>query len=116
VSLETQENLLKRQFDLVFTSNRSVPLAELLWAPTGFQIIAQLWNLLLLSRGSIHINSTEATIPPRIDPNFLQLPMDTYVQAAAAILIREYFATAPLAEHVTGEVTPGFETVPEGAG
>jgi hypothetical protein len=36
-----------------------------------------------------------------------------YVQAAAATRIREYFATSPLAEHVTEEMQPGFETVPQ---
>jgi choline dehydrogenase-like flavoprotein len=116
ISLETQESLLKRQVDLVFSPESTVPLLELLWAPTGNQIIAQFWNLLPLSRGSIHIESTDTTLPPRIDPNFLQLPIDTYVQAAAAIRIREYFTTSPLADHATGEVTPGFQTVPQDAG
>jgi choline dehydrogenase-like flavoprotein len=114
--LAIQEDLLKRQFDLVFTPNSAVPLMEILWAPVGTQIVARYWNLLPFSRGSIHINSTDATIPPNIDPNFLQLPIDTYVQAAAAVRIREHFTTSPLAEHVTGEVTPGFDTVPQGAG
>ncbi|KNG51838.1 gmc oxidoreductase [Stemphylium lycopersici] len=116
ISVETQEHLLSHQVDLIFDSESKVPLAELLWAPTGNQIIAQLWNLLPLSRGSIHINSTDATLPPRIDPAFLQLPIDRYVQAAAAIRVRKYFATSPLADHITGELSPGFETVPQDAG
>jgi choline dehydrogenase-like flavoprotein len=106
---------LEHQVDLVFDAESTVPLAEILWAPTGHQIIAQLWNLIPLSRGSIHIQSTDANLPPRIDPKFLQLPIDMYVQAAAAIRIREYFATSPLAEHVVREVSPGFEAVPQHA-
>ncbi|KAI4714187.1 hypothetical protein J4E89_001637 [Alternaria sp. Ai002NY15] len=43
------------------------------------------------------------------------MPIDMYVQAAAAIRIREYFATSPLAEDATGEVSPGYEAVPQGA-
>ncbi|KAJ6201989.1 hypothetical protein J3E72DRAFT_209733 [Bipolaris maydis] len=116
ISVETQELLLKHQVNLIFDSDSKVPLAELLLAPIGNNIAAQLWNLLPLSRGSIHINATDPTLPPRIDPAFLQLPIDAYVQAAAAVRIRECFATAPLADHVVGEVTPSFETVPQGAG
>ncbi|KAI4645802.1 hypothetical protein J4E93_005380 [Alternaria ventricosa] len=115
ISIETQERLLQHQVDLVFTADSDVPLIEILWAPTGNQIIAQLWDLIPLSRGSIHIESADATIPPRIDPNFFQMPIDMYVQAAAAIRIREYFATSPLAEDAAGEVSPGYEAVPQGA-
>jgi choline dehydrogenase-like flavoprotein len=115
ITVETQEQLLKHQVDLVFTTDSTVPLVEILWAPTGKQIIAQFWNLIPLSRGSIHIESLDASLPPRIDPNFFQMPIDMYVQAAAAIRIRDYFATPPLAEHVTGEVSPGFEAVPQDA-
>jgi choline dehydrogenase-like flavoprotein len=116
ISVETQERLLKHQVDLVFTPDSSVPLVELLWAPTGNQIIAQLWNLLPLSRGSIHINSSNPTLPPSMDPNFLQVPIDVYVQAAAAMRLREYFATPPLSDHVIAEIQPDFETVPRDAG
>ncbi|KAE8830495.1 hypothetical protein PTNB85_07082 [Pyrenophora teres f. teres] len=116
VSLCTQEQLLTHQVDLIFDANSPVPLVELLWAPIENQIIAQLWNLLPLSRGSIHINTSDATLSPRIDPNFLQLPIDAYVQAAAAIRIREYMATSPLADIITGELSPGLDAVPKDAG
>ena len=115
ISVETQKQLLEHQVDLVFDPASTVPLAEILWAPTDHQIIAQLWNLIPLSRGSIHIQSTDANSPPSIDPNFLQLPIDMYVQAAAAISIRKHFATLPLAEHTIGEISPGFQAVPEHA-
>ncbi|KAF2851924.1 GMC oxidoreductase [Plenodomus tracheiphilus IPT5] len=110
-----QEQLLKHQLDLVFTPSSTVPLAEILWAPTGTSIIAQFWNLLPFSRGSIHIASENPLVPPKINPNFLQLPIDVYVEAAIGIRVREFFATAPLSEHVTAEVTPGFDIVPANA-
>ncbi|KAG9193389.1 hypothetical protein G6011_03424 [Alternaria panax] len=115
ISVDTQKQLLEHQVDLVFDASSTVPLAEILWAPTDHQIIVQFWNLIPLSRGSIHIQSTDANLPPSMDPNFLQLPIDTYVQAAAAISIRKHFATLPLAEHVTDEVSPGFKAVPQNA-
>lgn len=112
-SSEAQEKLLNRQVDLIFNPDSTVPLVEVLWFSAGNVIAAQFWNLLPLSRGSIHINSTDATAPPQIDPAFFQLSIDAYVEAATAVRIREHFATSPLADHVTGEVAPGFETVPE---
>lgn len=114
-TLEKQEKLLKRQVDLVFSPNSTVPLAELLWIPYETAIVAQFWNLLPLSRGSVHMTSSNPAAAPYINPNFFQLPIDMYVQAAAAIRIRDFFATAPLSQHVTGEVSPSFDVVPQNA-
>ncbi|KAH6094669.1 hypothetical protein HBI65_120120 [Parastagonospora nodorum] len=114
-TLEKQEQLLKHQIDLIFSPNSTVPLAELLWIPYETAIVAQFWNLLPLSRGSVHIASSDPTTAPSINPNFFQLSVDMYVQAAAAIRIRDFFATAPLSQHVTGEVSPSFDVVPKNA-
>ncbi|KAI8933112.1 hypothetical protein NX059_009755 [Plenodomus lindquistii] len=107
-----QEKLLKHQVDLVFSPSSMVPLAEILWAPTGNSIIAQFWNLLPFSRGSVHIASADPLAFPKINPNFLELPIDTYVEAAIAVCVRKFFATAPLSRYVTNEITPGLEIVP----
>jgi choline dehydrogenase-like flavoprotein len=114
-SLDIQEELLKHQVDLIFCPNSTVPLAEILWIPYETVIVAQFWNLLPLSRGSVHASSTDLKIAPSINPNFFQLSIDMYVQAAAAIRIRDFFATAPLSQHVTGEVSPSFDKVPKNA-
>ncbi|KAH6638920.1 hypothetical protein C7974DRAFT_387539 [Boeremia exigua] len=114
-TLKAQEQLVQHQLDLVFSPNSTVPLAEILWFPTGNAIVAQFWNLLPFSRGEIHINSTNPLSQPSINPNFLQLPIDTIVQAAIAVRARELFATSPLSEHVIDEVSPGFAVVPKNA-
>lgn len=114
-TLDLQLTLLKQQVDLVFDSNSTISLAEILWVPTGNAIIAQFWNLLPLSRGSIHIVSSDALLPPSINPQLFQLSIDTYVQAAIAQRVREFFATPPLSEQVTSELSPGFEQVPQNA-
>lgn len=112
-TLSIQEQLLRHNLDLVFTHNSTVPLAEVLWVPTGNAIIAQFWTLLPFSRGSIHINTTYPFSQPSINPNFLQLPIDTHIQAATAIKVRQLFATPPLSQHVTAEIRPGFSVVPQ---
>jgi choline dehydrogenase-like flavoprotein len=114
-TLELQERLLSHQVDLIFSPNSTVPLGELLWVPYETSIVAQFWNLLPLARGSIHITSSNPAISPSINTNFFQLPIDIYVQAAIAIRIREFFATAPLSQHIIGEVKPSFDTVPRNA-
>ncbi|KAH7079504.1 hypothetical protein FB567DRAFT_123464 [Paraphoma chrysanthemicola] len=112
---DIQEQLLKHQIDLIFSPNSTVPLAEVLWVPYETAIIAQFWNLLPFSRGSVHITSADPLVAPSIDPNFFQLPIDMYVQAAIGIRIREFFTTAPLSQHGTGEVSPSFDVVPQNA-
>jgi choline dehydrogenase-like flavoprotein len=114
-TLEIQAHLLEHQVDLIFASNSTVPLAELLWVPFDTSIVAQYWSLLPLSHGAIHITSSDPNIAPSINTNFFQLPIDMYVQAAIAIRIREFFATAPLSQHVTAELQPSFDTVPRNA-
>ena len=111
-TLEREEQLITLQLDLAWTPNSTVPLAELAWFPVGTSIAVAFWALLPFSRGSLHVKSASPTETPSIDPNFLQLPIDTLVQTAAAMKIREYFATAPLSEHVIAEVAPGAEVVP----
>jgi choline dehydrogenase-like flavoprotein len=112
-TLATQEDLLRHNLDLVFVSTSTVPLAEILWVPTGNVVVAQWWNLLPFSTGGVHINSTNPLSAPRIDPAFLQLDIDALVLAATAVKIRELFATPPLSQHVSAEVTPGFAVVPQ---
>lgn len=114
-TLSAQEAVLQQHLDLVFTSTSTVPLAEILWVGLGNLLVAQYWNLLPFSTGSVHINSTHPLSAPRIDPAFLQLGIDARVLAATAVKIRELFSTPPLSQHVRAEVTPGFATVPRNA-
>jgi len=111
-----EEKLLTLQTDLVFTANSTVPLAELLWAPGAGSITCVFWNLLPFSKGSVHITSPSFPQQPSINPNFLQLPIDTLIQAAAAVKIREHFSTSPLSTHITSENSPGYSVVPKAAG
>jgi len=114
-TIEREEHLIQLQLNLAFNANSTVPMAELVWFPSGNSITVAFWALLPFSRGSVHITSALPTQMPRMDPNFFQQPIDILIQAAAAVKVREYFSTAPLSIHVTSELTPGVEAVPEGA-
>ncbi|KAL1593807.1 hypothetical protein SLS60_010539 [Paraconiothyrium brasiliense] len=115
-TIEREEKLIGLQIDLAWSSDSTVPLVEVAWFPNGNAITVAFWALLPFSRGSAHITSTSPLRAPSIDPNFLQLPIDTIVQTAAALKIREYFSTAPLSKYVTAEVLPGTDAVPTNAG
>ncbi|PVH95185.1 GMC oxidoreductase [Periconia macrospinosa] len=113
---EIETRLLAHQIALIFSPNSTIPLAELLWAPSQGAITCVFWNLLPFSRGSVHIDDPDPLKPPAINPNFLHLPIDTLMQSAAAVKVRELFATPPLSTFVTEEVVPGLDVVPEDAG
>ncbi|KAF9737371.1 hypothetical protein PMIN06_001226 [Paraphaeosphaeria minitans] len=115
-TVEREEKLIEMQLDLAWSSQTTVPLVEAVWFPNGNAISVAFWALLPFSRGSVHITSASPEHIPGIDPNFLQLPVDTLVQTAAALKLREYFATEPLSKHVIAEVAPGSDAVPVGAG
>lgn len=116
MTTEELEKSLRLQADVIFRPNSTVPLAEILLAPSGNTFVIPFWNLLPFSRGEIHITSLDPLDYPSVNANFFQLPIDTYVNAAAAIIIRKYFATPPLSEHAIAETTPSFDAVPANAG
>jgi choline dehydrogenase-like flavoprotein len=115
-STATIAYLLRLQASLIFAPNSSVPLAELVWFSSGNTIGTAFWNLLPFSRGSVHITSADAAIMPSINPQLFQHPIDDFVQAAASVKVRAYFATAALQAAVGAEVLPNTTVVPADVG
>jgi choline dehydrogenase-like flavoprotein len=69
-----------------------------------------------LSRGSVHIDSTDKTTQPTIDPKFFQFDFDGQIAVATARFIRKFLTTAPLSDIVNAStLNPSFELVPEDA-
>ena len=58
------------------------------------------------SRGSIHIQSTDATVQPRIDPQYLQSKVDVEILSVGLRIADEMFRTKPLADAVRARVFP----------
>lgn len=101
---------LQLQHDLVFKSH--VPFAEIVLLPIGHTFSSEYWPLLPFSRGSIHINSADATQTPDINPNYFMFEQDLKSQVDVARYIRKAFVTPPLSDLVGEELAPGFEHVP----
>lgn len=84
-------------------------------SPTRGQVGIDLWNLIVLSRGHVHITSNSSWDQPIIVPNYFGHQYDLDVQIAAAKQSREVFQTEPLAQLVTAETFPGFDAVAQNA-
>lgn len=74
------------------------------------------WNLIVMSRGNVHINSSSAWDHPVVEPSYFGHPLDLLLQTRINQQSRQVFRTAPLADFVQAEQTPGLEVVPEDAG
>ena len=105
--------IFKIQHSLIFTSK--VPIAEILVYPSGTSLTSEYWALLPFARGSVHINSSNPSTAPVINPNYFMLDWDAQGQTGVAKFIRKLFATAPLSKLVSKENSPGLTTVPASA-
>ncbi|KAG6811803.1 hypothetical protein H0H92_005726, partial [Tricholoma furcatifolium] len=63
-------------------------------------------NLHPLSRGSVHIVSSNGTEYPEIQYNFFQNPFDLYVMAASAQRVQQIVSTPPLSDYIAAPITP----------
>lgn len=84
-------------------------------SPATGQVGIDLWNLIVLARGYVHITSNCSWDHPEIEPSYFGHQFDLDVQIAATKQSREVFQTEPLAQHVTKETFPGLDVVPQGA-
>lgn len=74
------------------------------------------WNLIVMSRGTVHINSSSAWEHPTVEPSYFGHPLDLQFQTLINQQSRQVFRTAPLSGYVDSEHTPGLKTIPDGAG
>ncbi|KAJ3514447.1 hypothetical protein NLJ89_g2375 [Agrocybe chaxingu] len=58
------------------------------------------------TRGTIHINSTDPSAAPLIDPRFLSIPWDLGVQVNSGKFLRTLAATSPASDVIDQPVTP----------
>ena len=107
------QNEFTIQYNLLFQSQ--VPVAEVIFYPSGTSLASQFWGLLPFARGNVHISSPDPTAQPTINPNYWMLGWDQEAQVGIAKWIRKLFATAPVSNLVTSESFPGTATVPTGA-
>ncbi|KAH8647398.1 GMC oxidoreductase [Xylariales sp. PMI_506] len=108
------ETRFRVQHELIFAKN--VTVTEILTSgSTSNTLGAACWILMPFSRGSVHLGSPEAINNPIIDPKFLSIDFDLQMLIGAGSFTRQSWATPPLANLVTGQLSPNEETLPPNA-
>ncbi|KAF1345224.1 hypothetical protein BDV97DRAFT_372446 [Delphinella strobiligena] len=114
-SANATENILRLQLNNLF--NDSEAAAEVFFTintSTGL-VGADIWNLIVLARGTIHISSNSSWDLPTVHPAYFEHPLDLVLQTSAVMQAREVFNTAPLSDYISSEDTPGYVVVAKDA-
>ncbi|TCD71177.1 hypothetical protein EIP91_012126 [Steccherinum ochraceum] len=61
------------------------------------------------SRGTIHVVSTDPTVPPEVDPHYFERDIDLQIVVEQLRFLRKVAATSPFKEMCVGELNPGIE-------
>jgi choline dehydrogenase-like flavoprotein len=111
----TTHQILEAQVNNLWKDNVGAAEIFFVTSPATGQVGIDLWNLIVLARGYVHITSNSSWDHPLIEPSYLGHPFDLEVQLAATKQSRELFQTEPLASLVSAETFPGLATVPQNA-
>ena len=89
--------------ELMFTNSKATP-----GAPAPGTSYLSIWTVLLhpLSRGSIHITTSDPLQQPRIDPNYYAEPLDRTVMAAGLKLGAEIADSSPMSGLIKARSEP----------
>lgn len=110
-------SIFKHQLHNLF--NESEAAAEIFFtiSPNGNDstVGTDVWNLIVLARGTIHISSSSSWDLPTVNPSYFRHPLDLKLQTLAIMQSREVYATEPLSSMVVKETSPGFDVLPKDA-
>ncbi|KAK4895471.1 hypothetical protein LTR27_006535 [Elasticomyces elasticus] len=114
VNAEATHMLLAAQVYNLFKDN--APAAEIFFTitPQTGQLGIDLWNLIVLSRGTCHIHSNSSWDHPVVEPSYFGHPLDVMIQVAASKQGREVYRTDPLAQYVRNKEKLGNADGPDG--
>ncbi|KAK4543882.1 hypothetical protein LTR36_004656 [Oleoguttula mirabilis] len=98
---------LKAQVNNLFRNNTAAVEVFFWSSPTTNQMGVDLWNLIPLSRGIVHIRTNNSWDHPIVQPSYFNHPLDIMLQTAVSKQTREVFQTQPLAQYVQQELMPG---------
>lgn len=104
-----QQHLLHTQLALLLDSN--TPTAEIAPIVIDSFVGAVFWPLQPLSRGSVHINSTNLTATPAIDAKFLQMEFDQVAAVASAKWVRNFLLTDPISQIINASTLTASEQI-----
>lgn len=110
LNVETLEKLFRTQHELIF-KDKAVISEVIVNAPSSGSAILEYWGLMPFSRGNIHVQSANASVPAAINPNYFMLDWDMMQQIGTAKMSRAVTNAAPFKDLLTGETLPGLTEV-----
>jgi choline dehydrogenase-like flavoprotein len=110
LNAETLEKLFRIQHEMIF-KDKAVISEVIVNAPNSGSAILEYWGLMPFSRGSIHIQSANASAPAAINPNYFMSDWDMMQQIGTAKMSRAVANAAPFKNLLTGETLPGLAEV-----
>lgn len=108
-------NTLRQQVDNLF--NQSAAAVEVFFtlSPNIGEVGVDIWNLIVLARGTVHVTSNSSWTHPTVEPAYFRHPLDLILQTAGTMQARDVYQTQPLSFLVTTEKSPGLSTLAENA-
>ncbi|KAH7551252.1 hypothetical protein BM1_10126 [Bipolaris maydis] len=114
VDRSISERFFRAQYDLIFKKKLSI--SEIIVTPSSTgSVTIEYWGLLPFSRGSIYINSANASVPGVINLNYYMLDYDIHQQIGKARMARKFANKAPFSKSILNEIIPGLSKVPSDA-
>ncbi|KAM7189607.1 GMC oxidoreductase [Rhypophila sp. PSN 637] len=109
VNIPGAEAILNATIDLITTHN--LPIAEFLSDSSTGILLTAFWPLVPLSRGHVHINTSDPFCSPIITPRFLQDPFDISIAISVARAAHSVLSSAPF-EGIVADPYLGFSAGP----
>lgn len=109
-NIEALEKLFQIQHEMIF-KDKAVISEVIVNAPNSGNAILEYWGLMPFSRGSIHVQSANASAPAAINPNYFMLDWDVQQQIGTAKMSRAVANASPFKDILTGETLPGLAEV-----
>ena len=114
--VRTRPDLERPDVELLFTP---ASLNARIWFPgwrkaNGSTLGVSMFLMRPVSRGSVHLRSSDPRQPPRIHLNLLGEPEDRSTLLAAMRLVREFMTGQPLTSLIEDELASGRETLSDG--
>ncbi|KAK5130192.1 hypothetical protein LTR08_002401 [Meristemomyces frigidus] len=106
--------ILQAQVDNLFLDNAAAAEVFFTNAPSDGKLGIDLWNLIVMSRGTVHIRTKNSWDHPIVEPSYFGHPLDLMIQTAVSKQSRQVYQTQPLAQYVQQEDAPG-DDVPQDA-
>ncbi|KAI7284120.1 GMC oxidoreductase [Hortaea werneckii] len=114
VNATAAHTILEAQVNNLFKQNAAASEVFFTVSPGTGQLGVDLWNLIVLARGTAHISSNSSWDHPIVEASYFGHPLDMMIQRETCKQSREVYQTEPLAQYVKSELVPGEAVSQEG--